>query len=344
MNKKLSALVIISALIIILVGFNQIYEPQRSVVIYTSVDQIYSEPILKDFEKRTGIKVRAVYDVEATKTTGLVNRLIAEASRPQADVFWNGEFVQTMLLKEEGILTPYKSANAQDIPKQYVDPEGYWTCLGGRARVLLINTDLVPPADYPKSIFDLVSSKWSGEDIGISYPLFGTSTTHAAALYAGLGPDHAMDFYTQLKSRGVRVVDGNSVVRDLVANGQLKVGLTDTDDACGALRNGSPVVIILPDQEKTGIGTLIIPNTVALIADSPHPIEGRMLIDFLLSNEVETELIKSGWIQVPIRQVEMQPACPPNMPPQVKGMNVTFTDIYYWLEPVKKELSDVFIR
>ena len=52
------------------------------VVIYTSVDQVYSQPILDRFEKETGITVKAVYDVEASKTTGLVNRLIAEKSRP----------------------------------------------------------------------------------------------------------------------------------------------------------------------------------------------------------------------------------------------------------------------
>jgi hypothetical protein len=46
---------------------------QEQVVIYTSLDKVFSEPILKAFEKETGIKVLDVYDSEATKTTGLVN-------------------------------------------------------------------------------------------------------------------------------------------------------------------------------------------------------------------------------------------------------------------------------
>jgi hypothetical protein len=48
------------------------------IVVYTSLDQVFSEPILKDFERQTGIQVKPVYDVEATKSTGMVNRLIAE--------------------------------------------------------------------------------------------------------------------------------------------------------------------------------------------------------------------------------------------------------------------------
>ena len=50
---------------------------QQEVVVYTSLDKVFSQPILEEFERKTGIKVKAVYDSEATKTTGLVNRLIA---------------------------------------------------------------------------------------------------------------------------------------------------------------------------------------------------------------------------------------------------------------------------
>jgi iron(III) transport system substrate-binding protein len=53
-----------------------------TVVVYVSHDEVFSEPILKDFEKETGIKVRAVYDTEETKSTGVMNRLIAEKNNP----------------------------------------------------------------------------------------------------------------------------------------------------------------------------------------------------------------------------------------------------------------------
>lgn len=339
----LVAMVIFSALIIILLSNDpQVEQSQRSVVVYTSVDQVYSEPILKEFEKKTGIRVLPVYDVEATKTTGLVNRLIAEKNNPQADVFWNGEFTQTLLLKEQGVLTVYHSKSASDIPAEYVDPEGYWTGLGGRARVLLVNTNLVSQANYPKSVFDLLKSTLLGERIGIAYPMFGTSATHAAALYAALGPENATDFYTKLKSRNVRVVDGNSVVRDLVANGQLDLGMTDTDDACGAVKNGAPVEAIFLDQSETGIGTLIIPNTVAVIANAPHPDEAQALTDYLLSKEVEEKLVASGWIQIPLRPVSVQPECFSSV--NLKGMNVSFTEIFQQTQPAKRNMSEIFIR
>jgi iron(III) transport system substrate-binding protein len=317
-------------------------QEERVVVVYTSVDQVYAEPILGEFEEETGIKVRAVYDVEAAKTTGLVNRLIAEKKNPLADVFWNGEFIQTILLKEEGVLTSYKSPAATSIPEQYRDPEGYWAGVGGRARVLLINTDRVLPDEYPESLFDLVSDTFVGDDVGIAYPMFGTSATHAAALYAVLGEEEGRAFYEALHDRGVRVVDGNSVVRDLVANGQLKIGLTDTDDACRAYEDGAPVAIILPDQEEGGIGTLVIPNTVALISGAPHPGEGKLLVDYLLSEETEQKFLDIGWIQVSVRDVGESPSCIGME--GVRGMNVSASAVHAELRQAKQDLTGIFIR
>ncbi len=64
---------------------------EETVVVYTSVDQVFSEPVLRACEARQGFKVRAVFDTEETKSTGILNRLIAEAENPQADLFWSGD-------------------------------------------------------------------------------------------------------------------------------------------------------------------------------------------------------------------------------------------------------------
>jgi len=317
-------------------------QAESSVVVYTSVDQVFAEPILQRFAQESGVKVLPVYDIEAAKTTGLVNRLIAEADNPQADVFWSGEFAQTILLKERGVLQPYRSPHAVDIPKVYRDPQGYWTGFGGRARVLIINTELVPPDKYPTSIFDLLAPSWQGPEIGIAYPLFGTTATHAAALYAALGPQEGHAYFDALQARGVRVVDGNSVVRDLVANGDLALGLTDTDDACSAIKKGAPVTAIFPDQESDALGTLVIPNTVALIAGAPHPEAGQALIDFLLHTETETAMIASGWSHVPLRSTAAQPECFQNI--EIKGMGVGLEAVYNQILTVKNELAEVFVR
>ncbi len=159
---------------------------QQEVVVYTSLDKVFSQPILEEFERKTGITVKSVYDSEATKTTGLVNRLIAEKANPRADVFWNSETGRTIVLKQKGVLAPYKSPSAVDIPATFKDRDGYWSGFGARCRILIYNTDLINEDNLPKSIFELTEPKWKGK-VSLAYPLFGTTATHAAALYANLG-------------------------------------------------------------------------------------------------------------------------------------------------------------
>ncbi len=283
--------------------FNPVWASE--VVVYTSLDQVFSEPVLQEFEKQTGIRVKPVYDVEASKTTGLVNRLIAEKSNPQADVFWNSEVGRTLVLKQKGVLAPYRSPSAKDIPKQFKDQNGYWTGFAARARVLIYNTELLKPSEVPQSIFDLTAPKWRAK-VALGYPLFGTTATHVAALYAHLGAEKTEHYFKSMKENGVVVVDGNSVSRDLVVQGEVPVGFTDTDDVNVAIQAGKPVKMIFPDKKE--IGTLLIPNTVALINGAPHAEEGKKLIDFLLSREVESKLAFSESMQIPVRRGVSRPS------------------------------------
>jgi iron(III) transport system substrate-binding protein len=310
------------------------------VVVYVSLDQPFSEPILKTFERETGIKVKAVYDVEAAKTTGLVNRLIAESSRPNADVFWNNECAQTILLQERGLLEPYDSPSAGDIPQQFRDPEANWAGFAARSRVIIVNTDFVEEEDYPRSIFDLLDPAWRGE-IGIANPLFGTTATHAAALFAILGEADAEAYFRGLLTNEVRVVDGNSVVRDMVVSGELKVGLTDTDDAFVAIERGDAVTMIFPDQD--GIGTFSIPNTVMLVAGAPNPHEARLLIDYLLSREVEEALAHASSRQMPVRSGVSTPGDMPSLA-DLRSMDVHPQEVTDWMDESSAWLQESFLR
>lgn len=296
---------------------------QPTVVIYASLDEMYSRPILDDFEDQMGIKVLAQYDSEAAKTTGIVNRLIAERNRPRADVFWNNEVAQTIVLKNEGILETYASPAAASIPDRFKDAENYWTGFAARARVIIYNTDEV--VEPPRSISDLLDPEWSGK-AAIANPLFGTTATHAAALFVLWGGEEAAAFFEGINQNDIAVLPGNATVRDLVARGEYAWGLTDTDDANGGVQDGFPVAWHLPDQEAGEIGTLLIPNTVALIKGGPNPEHAKRLIDYLLSPEVEARLAEGRSMQIPLNPTVSMPE---NISPidEIRTMEVSFDDV-----------------
>lgn len=315
-------------------------DARPEVVVYTSVDQVFAEPILRRFEQSSGIRVRPVYDIEAAKVTGLVARIRAERRRPQADVFWNSEFAHTMALAAEGLLAPHDPAVAADIPARYRDPAGLWNGSCTRARVLLVDARQIPAAAMPSSIDDLLASRWPAQTVAISNPLFGTMATQAAALYATRGPEQALAFFKNLKRRGVRIVDGNAVVRDLVVSGQLAFGLTDTDDAEGALRAGAPVRVVAPDQ--SGGGTLVIPGTVALVRGAPHPEQGKALVDHLLQRSTEDALIRAGACQATVRATP-SPATDPRFA-SIRAVPVSLQRVQAQLPRAQRELRELFLN
>jgi iron(III) transport system substrate-binding protein len=270
----------------------------RTVTAYVSTDRVFSEPVLRAFEQRTGVRVNAVYDTEETKSTGLANRLLAERDRAQADVFWSNEPVRTLVLKSRGVLAPYESPSARDIPQTFKDPEGYWTAFSARVRVIAYNTTLVSEGSQPASVLDLADPKWKGQ-AAIADPRFGSTSFHVAALYVILGDEKADDFFRRLAANGVKILAGNSVVRDAVVKGEVKIGLTDTDDVNVALEDGAPIAMVMPD--KHGMGVPMMPNMVSMVAGAPHLAEAKRLIDYLLSHEVEAMLATSEAVQIPLR-------------------------------------------
>ena len=300
------------------------------VVVYTSEDKIFSEPVLRQFEKKTGIKVRVIYDTEETKSAGVVNRLIAEKDNPRADVFWSGDPVRPVLLQIKGITTPYVPRAATDIPGVFKDADGHWTGFSARARIIVYNSSLVSMDERPLSIFDLVKPKWRGQ-VAIANPLFGTTAIHVAALFITLGDEKARKFMNDLKANGVKIVSSNSEVRRLVVRGEVRVGITDTDDANVAVREGSAVKIVYPDE--SGIGTLIIPNMVCLIKNSPHQDDGKKLIDYLVSSEVEKSLAFAMCAQMPLRHYVQTPADVLTIA-AIKGMDIDYHNVAVKLDEI----------
>lgn len=271
----------------------------NEVVVYTALDAEFAQQIFDDFRRHTGLVVAAKYDTESTKTVGLYRAIIAERARPRADLFWNNEILNTLRLERAGLLEPYASAAGSVFPEQFRSPSGMWHGFAARARILIVNTKSVAEAERPRSIFDLADPKWRGR-VGIAKPLFGTTATHAACLFAALGKDQAQDYFHRLKANDVRILEGNKQVALSVAAGLIDFGLTDTDDAVGESEKGLPVTIVYPDQGDGELGTLFIPNTVSLIKGARHAPAARRLIDYLLSPQTEIALARGPSAQIPL--------------------------------------------
>jgi iron(III) transport system substrate-binding protein len=319
---------------------NHVATGPGTVTVYCALDREFAEPVLKDYQKRTGVEVLPKFDVESTKTVGLTNLITAEASRPRCDLFWNNEILNTLRLKEKGLLAPFHPAHAADLPETFKAKDGTWYGFAARARILIVNTKLVPEADRPREIADLLDPRWKGK-IAIAKPLFGTTATQAACLFAVWGDEKTARFFRDLKTNGVQVLSGNKQVATAVGSGQAAFGLTDTDDAMGEVEAGSSVAIVYPDREPGQLGTLFIPNTLALIKGSPHAEAAAKLADYLLSPEVEAALSNGPSAQIPMLKSTSAPARV-ETPKTVHAMDVDFEAAARLWDKVAAFLADEF--
>lgn len=322
-------------LFVIIVGvFWGCSDKKESLIVYTTVDQIFSEPILKKFELKTGINVKAIYDTEETKSTGILNRLLAEKDNPQCDVFWSGDPVRNIILKKKNILSAYNSNAANGIPEIYKDKKHFWTGFSSRARVLIYNKRFLKEEDIPLSIFDLTEEKYKGQ-VSIANPLFGTTTFHMAALFSVLGNEKAEQFLTKLKDNEVVIATSNGDVKRRVMKGEVFCGITDTDDAFEAVKEQKNIGIVFLDQH--GIGSLIMPNTVCLIKKEFENKNAKILIDFLLSKETESDLAFSC-MQMPLHKSVKIPNDIPSLD-KIKSMNINYELTAKKLEEIQNYLK-----
>jgi iron(III) transport system substrate-binding protein len=285
--------------------------PNRQVIIYCAQDQLYAEPIFKDFEKETGIRVRPVWDNEGVKTVGLANRLLAERYYPQCDIFWANEEMRARQLAADGI---------------FLETNGLAT-FGYRSRRLVINTNLLSMASAPHSLLELTNPAWRGK-VALAYPQFGTTATHFHVLRQVWGDAAWQSWCRQLAANKPFLVDGNSVVVKLVGRGEAWLGMTDSDDIAEGQDSGLPVMALPMNNQ-----TLLIPNAVAIVHNSPNPDAARKLYDFLMRPEVAKRLVAAHALESTSPNRGAESTLKPDWP-----------TLLHDLETTTEELNKIFLR
>jgi iron(III) transport system substrate-binding protein len=279
---------------------DEVRKADAAPIVYVSIDEPFAREVLAEFQKRTGIAPVAIFDSEAGKTTGLVNRIIAEdrAGSPKAHVFWSSEIFNTIRLARLRLLEPYAPSTAADIPGRYRDPENLWTALAVRGRVIAYDASRVESDEVPRDWKSIAKPEMASRT-AIANPLFGTTKGHVAAMFALWGKDEARGFLQTLRDNGVVMTDGNSAAVRAIIAGRAVFAATDTDDVWVAQRAGHVSLdLVYPDMGDGG--TLLVPCSVAVLRGGVTG-QSKALVDYLVSADVERMLAKSDSRNIPVR-------------------------------------------
>ena len=257
---------------------------EADLVVYSGRAEPLVKPILDEFEESSGLSV----DVQYGDTTELAATLLEEGESPRADVFIGQDAGALARLAERGRLARYDSPAARRVPARFRSADGTWTGLSGRARVLIVNTEEVPEAQWPRSVFELTKPEWRGR-VAAPNATNASWLGFVSTMRIKEGNERTRRWLEGMRANDLAILGSHSDVRRAVGTGEFALGLVNHYYVELQQREGSPVEAIYTDQERGGFGTVINAASGGLVRGAQHPENARRLLDHLLTPEVQRE-------------------------------------------------------
>ena len=253
-------------------------------VVYSGRNEALFKPILDDFAEASGLQV----SVRFADTTDLAGTLLEEGGSPRADVFIGQDAGALARLGEKGRLAPYDGPALDQVPAELRSADGTWTGLSARVRVLIINTEELPEAERPESLFELTDPKWKGK-VAAPNATNASWIGFISEMRLKRGEDETRAWLEGMKANGLAVLGSHTDVRNAVGSGEFQIGLVNHYYYELEQREGSPVAQVVTDQEPGGFGAVVNASSGGIVKGGPNPENAKKLMDFLLTTKAQEE-------------------------------------------------------
>ena len=274
-------------------------QKEGQLVYYTDliIEQVV-RPLVAAFEKKYGIKVTFTRGDSQVNSVKVLNEY--RAGRVQSDIF--GLTSGFHVLVDAGAVRQFTTANGDELPTQYRDPNRYWVATHVYVMTPGVNTSLVPAAQRPKTYDDLLLPYWRDKMVWKPNDMSGAPGFVGNVLTA-MGEERGMEYLRRLSKQNIRMVNASArAILDQVIGGEYPMSLQIFNHhAAISAKKGAPV-----DWVRLNPST-VNPSLVALTRNSPHPNAGQLFIEFLTSPEGQAIFQKADYLPA-------RPTVPPSIP------------------------------
>lgn len=252
----------------------------QKLVVYTSHKEEVYDPIIKEFEERTGIFV----EVKQGGTLELFDEIASGRNDGNCDVMFGGGIENYMAY--EAYLDAYRVEEEEAIAERYRCSNHKWTSFSVLPIVFIYNSKLVYPAAAPRTWEEIQLSKWKGEIAFADPAESGSSYTALCTMILAAGGDT-----DTVISNFATALDGNistnsGAVLEEVNSGTRLVGITLEETALKKMEQGADLSIIYPAE-----GTSAVPDGVAIVSNAKHRSNAQKFLDFVVSEDVQKLLV-----------------------------------------------------
>jgi iron(III) transport system substrate-binding protein len=300
---------------------------EGEVVLYTAWGLDTVQALQKAFAKKYPF---IKFEARRTGSERLLTITINEQKQKifRADVF-SGSHLAMINHKKAGHLQKYLSDEQRAFPKEFKDPDGFWTAFYMDTRVLAYNTRMAARDDLPKTYADLLLPKWKSKMAmdDADYILYGS-------LLEIMGRERGSSFMKKLAQQDLIIRSGHSLLTQLLIAGEFPIYLDGFGSNIEKFKaQGAPIDWVALEP------VIVSLNPVGMAINAPHPNSARLLVDFLLSKEGQ-EVGRS------VAKIPARPEVEPPYPRLTKGLKLfpvplSVADRY---GEIVKEFREIFLK
>lgn len=256
-----------------------------TLLIYSGRSEELVSPLIEIFEEQSGIDVAVRYG----SSTEMAATIAAEGAASPADVFYAQDPSTIGSVKE--LLAPLGDSVLDLAPERFRDPDGYWTGITVRSRVLAYNPDLVSEEKLPASFHELTDPAWAGR-IGLA-PTNGSFLTFVAAMMVLEGEEATLEWLRGMAANNIVEFDGNSPIAAAVDAGDISAGLINHYYLLRLAAEQGGTTALNHYWPNPDAGSYVMPSGAAVLATAPNPQGAGDFIEFLLSAESQAYFAES---------------------------------------------------
>ncbi len=278
---------------------------EKEIIWYTvqTIPQVV-RPVVAAFEKKYGIKVSYIRANASDISLRIMNE--AKAGQVNCDVF-DGT-TTAVPLKRAGLVEKWLPEETKTFAPETFDKEGYWVANNFFTNTLAVNTDLVKPADEPKSYEDLLNPRWKGKMAWGATPSTSAGPGFVGLMIKHLGRDKAMDFLRKLAMQDIAGMQvAARQVLDRVIAGEYAIGINMFNHhAVISASKAAPVKWLAVSP------AMVTMNTSSVMKNAPHPNAAKLFMSFLVSQDGQKIFSDEDYLPVHPKVPAKDPALIPD--------------------------------
>jgi iron(III) transport system substrate-binding protein len=250
-----------------------------ALTVYSGREEEIVEPLFKEFEKQSGIEIKARYGDSAE----LAATIAEEGDRSPADVFFAQDPGSLGSVEQEGRLATLPQSLLDRVPARFRDPRRHWVGTSGRVRVVAYNTGELDRSELPESIFGYADKRWSGK-IGLA-PTNASLQAFVTAMRLTAGEERTRAWLEAIKENEPKLYEKNLQVVEAIGRGEIEVGFVNHYYVYIA-KEEDPNLPVANDYLKgTDPGALVLCAGAGILESSGDKRDAERLVEFLLSSK-----------------------------------------------------------